>query len=342
MRRGTGSPVTTSAVIVGTTTWGTTLGIVLARKGVPVTILARTQEEADRLNQHRENRRLLPGIWFPDFLRVDSDVEETVDGADLVVVAVPSEHFRTNIQWIGEHLAPETTVVSASKGLEAPDGKRMSQILEEELPPAMHESICVLSGPNLAKEIAEEKPSATVVASRNPARAARVQDIMMSHIFRVYTSDDVTGVELGGTLKNIIALGAGISDGMDMGQNSKSTLITRGLAEMTRLGTAAGAQYLTFAGLAGLGDLVATCYSPLSRNRFTGEELARGRTWPEIKAIMVNVVEGVNTTGAALAMAQRLDVEMPIAQVTYRILFEDLPPREAMVELMSRPAQSEW
>ena len=334
--------MTTAAVIVGTTTWGTTLGIILARKGVPVTILARTPEEADRLNQQRENRRLLPGIWFPESLAVDGDVEKTVGGADLMVLAVPSEQFRHNLQWIGEHLDPEATVVSASKGLEAPDGKRMSQIMEEELPPEMHEGICVLSGPNLAKEIAEEKPSATVVAGRNPARTSLVQDTLMSPIFRVYTSDDVTGVELGGTLKNIIALGAGIADGMDMGQNSKSTLITRGLAEMTRLGTAAGAQYLTFAGLAGLGDLVATCYSPLSRNRFTGEQLAQGRTWPEIKKIMVNVVEGVTTTSAALAMARRLNVEMPIAQVTYRILFEDLPPREAMVELMSRPAQSEW
>ena len=332
----------TAAAIVGTTTWGTTLGIILARKGMPVTILARTPEEAHHLNRHRENRRLLPGIRFPESLAVDSDVERTVGGAGLVMLAVPSERFRQNVQWVGEYLDPKATVVSASKGLEAPDGKRMSQVLEEELPPEMHPGICVLSGPNLAKEIAEEKPSATVVAGSYPDRATLVQDTLMSPTFRVYTSDDVTGVELGGTLKNIIALGAGISDGMDMGQNSKSTLITRGLAEMTRLGTAAGAQYLTFAGLAGLGDLVATCYSPLSRNRFTGEQLALGRTWPEIKALMVNVVEGVNTTGAALAMAQRLEVEMPIAQVTYRILFEDLPPKEAMVELMSRPAHSEW
>ena len=334
--------MTTSVAIVGTTTWGTTLGIILARRNVPVTILARTPEEADQQNLQRENRRFLPGVWFPDSLSVDSDAEKTLGGADVVLLAVPSDHFRRNTRWIGEHLSPQATVVSASKGLEAPEGKRMSQILEEELPPSLHEGICVLSGPNLAQEIAEEKPSATVVAGRNPERTAQVQEMLMSPRFRVYTSDDVTGVELGGTLKNIIALGAGIADGMEMGQNSKSTLITRGLAEITRLGTAAGAQYLTFAGLAGLGDLVATCYSPLSRNRFTGEQLARGRTWPEIKAIMVNVVEGVITTGAALTMARRLNVEMPIAQVTYRILFEDLPPREALAELMSRPAQSEW
>ena len=334
--------MTATAAIIGTTTWGTTLGIVLARNGIPATILARTPEEAEGLNKARENRRFLPGIYFPDLLRVDSDPARTVSCADLVLLAVPSSHLRRNIQWVADCISPKTTVVSASKGLELPDGHRMSQILETELPEELHDSICVMSGPNLAREIADGMPSATVVAGRNEGRAAFAQELLMSPAFRVYTSDDVIGVELGGTLKNIIALGAGIADGMDMGQNSKSTLITRGLAEIARLGTAAGAQYLTFAGLAGLGDLVATCYSPLSRNRFTGEQLARGRTWPEIRDIMQNVVEGVNTTGAALAMAERLNVEMPIAQVTYRILFEDLPPREAIAELMGRPPHSEW
>ena len=334
--------MTSSAAIVGTTTWGTTLALILARNNVPATILARTDAEAERLNAHRENRRFLPGIPFPELLAVDSDPQRVLESADLVILAVPSEHFRRNVRWIAGHLSPQATVVSAAKGLELPDGNRMSQALESELPPALHEGICVLSGPNLAREIAEEKPAATVVAGRSEERAAYVQQLLMSPTFRVYTSEDVVGVELGGTLKNIIALGAGIADGMAMGQNSKSTLITRGLAEMARLGTAAGAQYLTFAGLAGLGDLVATCYSPLSRNRSTGEQLARGRTWPEIRAGMENVVEGVNTTGAALAMADRLGVEMPIAQVTYRILFEDLPPGEAIAELMGRPPHSEW
>ena len=331
-----------TAAIIGTTTWGTTLGVIMARNNLPVTILARTPEEAEGLNRHRENRRFLPGVSFPDCLSVNSDPKVAVGEAGLVVLAVPSQRFRQNARWFAEHLAPDATVVSASKGLESSDGKRMSQVLEEELPPANRDGICVLSGPNLAREIAEAKPAATVVAGRNPDRAAYVQDLLMSPAFRVYTSDDVVGVELGGTLKNIFALGAGIADGMGMGQNSKSTLITRGLAEMARLGTAAGAQYLTFAGLAGLGDLVATCYSPLSRNRSTGEQLAMGRTWPEIQERMENVVEGVPTTAAALAMADRLGVEMPITQVTYRILFEDLPPREAIAELMGRPPHSEW
>lgn len=334
--------MTAQAAIVGTTTWGTTLGIILARNDVRAGILARTPEEENRLNELRENRRFLPGIPFPEALSVGSDPEQVIGSADLVILAVPSEHFRRNATWIAPFVSPGATVVSAAKGLELPNGNRMSQVLQQVLPPSVSENVCVISGPNLAREIADKKPSATVVASGNEERATYVQELLMSPALRVYTSEDVTGVELGGTLKNIIAIGAGIADGMGMGQNSKSTLITRGLAEMTRLGTAAGAQYLTFAGLAGLGDLVATCYSPLSRNRFTGEQLAQGRTWPQIRDIMENVVEGVNTTGAALAMAERLDVEMPIAEVTYRILFEDLPPREAMAELMSRPPHSEW
>ena len=331
-----------TVAIVGTTTWGTTLGIMLARRNIPTTLLARTVEEAERLNADQQNRRFLPGIPFPDRLAVGSDPAPVAGAAGLVILAVPSNHFRRNVQWVAPALSPEATVLSVSKGLELPGGKRMSQILEEELPPALRSHVCVLSGPNLAREIAQEKPAATVVAGRDENQAAYVQELLMSPSFRVYTSDDIIGVELGGTLKNIIALGAGIADGLEMGQNSKSTLITRGLAEMSRLGIAAGAQYLTFAGLAGLGDLVATCYSELSRNRYAGEQLARGRTWPEIRDTMQNVVEGVNTTGAALAMAERLNVELPIARVTYRILFENLPPREAIAELMARPPHSEW
>ena len=314
----------------------------LARNGVPVTILARTAAEADRLNQHREHRRFLPGIPFPDALNVGCDPAAAIAPANLVMMAVPTEHFRHNVRLVAPHLDPNAVVVSASKGLESPESQRMSQVLESELPPEFHPNICVLSGPNLAREVVENRPGATVVAGRSETATALVQSMLMSQSFRIYTSDDVVGVELGGTLKNIIALGAGMADGMELGQNSKSTLITRGLAEIARLGTAAGAQYQTFAGLAGLGDLVATCYSPLSRNRYAGEQLARGLSWPEIRDKMDNVVEGVNTTGAALAMAEQLNVEMPIAQVTYRILFEGLPPQEAVAELMGRPPHSEW
>ena len=328
--------------IVGTTTWGTTLGIILARKNVPVSLLARTPAEAAELDSLRKNARYLPDAPFPDGLKVASDIEEAVPPAGLVIIAVPSARLRENVQNIRDGMAPGATILSATKGLELPAGKRMSQVLREELPPHLHSSICVLSGPNLAKEIVRGMPASTVVAGQDLAKAEQAQAILMSSSFRVYTSEDVLGVELAGALKNIIALGAGIADGMGVGYNAKSAFITRGLAEITRLGIAAGAQPLTLAGLAGLGDLVATCSSPLSRNRYVGEQLARGRTWPEIQRSMDNVAEGVTTTGAALAMANRLGVEMPITLVTSRILFEGLSPQEAAAELMERPARSEW
>jgi glycerol-3-phosphate dehydrogenase (NAD(P)+) len=328
--------------VIGTTTWGTTLGIILARQNIPVTILARTAAEADKLESHREHQRFLPGISFPDTLTVSNDVAETVSPARLVIVAAPSDRFRQNVQWIKDCLSSGAIILSVAKGLELPGSKRMSQVLEEELPSHLRSGICVLSGPNLAKEIVQGKPASSVVAGRDPDRTVCAQEILMSPSFRVYTSDDIIGVELGGALKNIIALGAGFADGLEMGDNAKAAFITRGVAEITRLGIAAGAQPLTFAGLAGLGDIVATCASKLSRNRYVGEQLAKGKTWPEIRESMDNVAEGVNTTGAALEMAAELNVEMPITQVAYRVLFEGLTPRKAIAELMERPPRSEW
>ena len=332
----------TRVAIVGTTTWGTTLGIILAREKIPVCLLARTSAEAADLNARRRNLRFLPDIDFPKALMVSGEVEEAVSPAELVIIAVPSHGLRDNIRCIRDSIRPGATILSASKGLELPAGKRMSQVLQEELPSKFHSSICALSGPNLAHEIVQGKPSSSVIAGRDLSEAQGAQSILMSGSFRVYTSQDVTGVELGGALKNIIGLGAGIADGMQAGDNGKSAFITRGLAEITRLGIAAGAQPLTFAGLAGLGDLIATCNSRLSRNHYVGQQLARGRTWPEIQTSMDNVAEGVNTTRAALDMAARLNVEMPIAQVTYRVIFEGLSPHEAAAELMGRPARSEW
>jgi glycerol-3-phosphate dehydrogenase (NAD(P)+) len=328
--------------VVGATTWGTTLGIILARNNVPVSLLVRTPAEADELESQRRNSRFLPDVAFPDGLSVTNHMEKAIAPAGLIIIAVPSERLRQNIRVIRDSIAPGAIILSATKGLELPLGRRMSQVLKEELPHNLHSGICVLSGPNLAKEIIRSKPASTVIAGEDMAKAQQAQAILMSSYFRVYTSGDVIGVELGGALKNIIALGAGIVDGMEVGDNGKSAFITRGLAEITRLGVAAGAQPLTFAGLAGLGDLIATCASPLSRNRHVGEELARGKKWPEIQRTMDNVAEGVNTTGAALAMASHLGVEMPIALVTNRILFEGLSPQQAATELMERPARSEW
>ncbi len=330
-----------SIVVVGATTWGTTLAIQLARNNAPVSILVRDESEAAELNAHREHRRFLPGVALPPSLTVASEVEQLVPGASLVIIAVPSHRFRENMRRVAGAISGSSTVLSISKGLELPAGKRMSQVMEEELAPGLREGICALSGPNLAHEIIQGMPASTVVAGRSAKHAERAQAALMSSVFRVYTSDDVIGVELAGALKNIIALGAGIADGLALGDNGKAALITRGLAEITRLGVAAGAKAGTFAGLAGLGDLAATCASPLSRNRSVGQQLAQGKSWPEIRDSMDNVAEGVNTTNAALVMAAELGVELPITETTYQVLFDGLSPRDAIARLMERPPRAE-
>ena len=327
--------------IIGATTWGTTLGILLAQNGVPVSLLTRSEPEAQTLTSQGRNARFLPDAPFPDSLSVTSQPESALRQSSLVIIAVPSDRMRENVQRIESHLQPGAIILSATKGLELPTAWRMSQVLEDELPANLHSGICVLSGPNLAKEIVQGKLASTVIASQNPDASQTAQAALMSNNFRVYTSRDVLGVELAGALKNIVALGAGIGDGMEAGENAKAAFLTRGLAEMTRLGVAAGADPMTFAGLAGIGDVVATCSSRLSRNRYVGEQLTRGQSWADIRASMDNVAEGVNATQAALVLAKELDVEMPIAEMASRVLFDGLPPHQAMAELMSRPARSE-
>jgi len=305
-------------------------------------MLTRTQTEAQTLVSDGRNTRFLPNVPFPKGLNITSRPAEALKNSELVILAVPSDRLRENVQQIKPHLEHGVIALSATKGLELPTARRMSQVIQDELPDSLHSRICVLSGPNLAKEIMAGKPASTVIASQNPEAAERSQTMLMSTNFRVYTSEDVLGVELSGALKNIVALGAGIGDGMNAGENAKSAFITRGLAEITRLGIAAGANPLTFAGLAGLGDLVATCSSRLSRNRYVGEQLANGRSWTEISDSMDNVAEGVNATQAALVLAKELGVEMPIAEMASRVLFDGLSSQKALTELMSRPARSEW
>ncbi len=320
--------------LIGTTTWGTTLGIMLARRGIEVSLWARTKEEADKLDKVRENSARLPGVAFPQSLSLTSSIEEAVRDASLVIVAVPSQEMRTNIRRLKGHIEESTPILSATKGLELGSAKRMSQVIIEELGPARALETCVLSGPNLSGEIVQGLPASTVVAAENAHVAERVTSIMRSPNFHVYTSDDVVGVELGGALKNIIALGAGMVDGLGYGNNAKAAYMARGLTEITRLGVAAGGNPLTFVGLAGLGDLLATCSSPLSRNHTLGEGLARGRSLEEIKAPMASVVEGVTTTAAALQMARKLGIELPITERIYRVLFEGFAPAQAMAELI--------
>ncbi|MBI4307286.1 MAG: NAD(P)-dependent glycerol-3-phosphate dehydrogenase [Chloroflexi bacterium] len=328
--------------IIGTTSWGTTLGIVLARKGLDVLLWARTSEEARRLSTDHENKRLLPGFSFPDNLRVTDRLSDACASAEAVIFAVPSKSLRENVRITGGYLPPHALIVSATKGLEVDTAKRMTEVLQEEIAPSHHPYILALSGPNLSREIASGLPASSVVAAREESVAAQAQQLLMTPRFRVYTNTDVIGVEMGGALKNIIALGAGISDGLGFGDNAKAAFITRGLAEITRLGVGAGANPLTFAGLACLGDLIATCASPLSRNRYVGQELAKGRRLPDILAGMKHVAEGVDTTVAACRLARDLDTEMPISEMTYRVLFKGVDPRQAALDLMGRAPRPEW
>ena len=330
-----------TVTIVGTTTWGTTLGIVLAREGVQVRLLARGEGEAADLEAARENARFVPGVRFPDSLHISALPRQAFADADITLFVVPSKTLRDNARRYAEYIGRGSIVVTATKGLEVGTSNRMSQVLEEELRADRRHGVCALSGPNLATEIVAGKPSSTVVASSDTKAATMAQSIINSSVFRVYTNDDIIGVELCGALKNIIALGAGITDGLGLGDNAKAAFVTRGLAEITRLGVAAGATPATFAGLAGLGDLIATCSSSFSRNHYVGEQLALGRSLEEIRDTMHNVAEGVDTTRAALSLAGRLGVEMPIAQATHDVLFGGVSVTDTLAQLMGRNPRSE-
>ncbi len=319
--------------IIGTTSWGTTLGMMLSRRGVETSLWARTDEEAASLMRSGESP-LLPGIPFPPGLSSTGSMEEATRGASLVILAVPAQTMRENTRLAKEYLDSSMLIMSASKGLEAESARRMSQVIADEIRPQLHPNICVLSGPNLSKEIARGFPASAVIAACSQDTAERAGEIMDSPIYRVYTSSDVVGVELGGALKNIVALGAGMIDGLGYGNNAKAAFISRGFEEMTHLGVAAGAQWSTFLGLSGLGDLIATCSSPLSRNHTLGEGIAQGRPLDEALASIAGVVEGVPTTTATLKMAGELGIEMPVTERIYRVLFEGLNAHQLMAEIM--------
>ncbi len=322
--------------VVGTTSWGTTLGVLLAESGHSVALWARTEAEAAQLAAAGENARFLPGVRFPEALTVTASAEQALGSAELVLFVTPSITVEQNAHRVASSINPAATVISAAKGIDARTGRRMSQVIAGGLGGALEGGVGALSGPNLAGEIAQGKPASATVACEDAGAAERAQAILNSRVFRVYTSSDLIGVELGGALKNIVAIGAGIIDGLGLGNNAKSGFVTRGLAEITRLGVAMGARAETFAGLSGMGDLITTCYSGLSRNRYVGEQLARGRPTEEIVAGMDQTAEGIPTTAAAVAIAESLGVEMPIAQATKRVLAGDLSPQDAINELMSR------
>jgi len=306
--------------IIGNTSWGNTLGGLLSEGGATVKLWARSEAEAKELNQGRHK------------YSVTSHIEEALNGADLAIWAVPSQKLRENVSQARDYLTSSMLLMSAAKGLEENSGKRMSQVLAEEIAPSLGGQICVLSGPNLAREIAQGLPAASIVAAHDIALAGRARELMESPRFVLSTSDDVIGVELGGALKNIIALGAGMIDGLGLGDNAKGAFIAWGWAEVVSLGITLGASASTFYGLAGLGDLIATCSSTLSRNHYVGYELAKGRSLPEISASMPHVAEGVATAVAASQLARNQGLKLPIINLIYGILFEGLSPSRALSE----------
>jgi len=327
--------------IIGTTSWGMTLGTVLAKKGFKVEVWARTKEEASALLNGKLKSNGLPLDEIPANLNITGDVQEALTNSKAVILAIPSQTMRRNIRIIAPYINRSMLIVSAAKGLEVDTSLRMSQVIGEEIDKHFHRNIGVLSGPNLAKEILQGLPAATVAAADDPDTARAMQRLLTTPNLCVFTHTDVIGVELGGALKNIIALGAGMADGLGYGDNAKSAFMTRGLTEVSALGTALGANPLTFSGLAGLGDLMATCASTLSRNHYMGFELSKGRSVDEISGSMSGVAEGVTTTRVAWTLARKMGLEMPITEKIYRVLYEGLSPREAAKELIGAQVNHE-
>ncbi len=326
--------------VLGAGTWGTAFANVVSDAGNDVTLWARRRALAASINGEHRNSDYLPDIALADSLRATSDAAAALDGAQLVAIAVPAQSLREHLSAWAPLFAADVLVLSLMKGIEIGTTKRMSELIVD-VAGVEPDQVAALSGPNLAKEIAQRQPSATVIGCTDPNVAQRVQQACATPYFRPYTNDDIIGCELGGAVKNVIALAVGIASGMGLGDNAKASLITRGLSETTRLGAAVGADPMTFAGLAGLGDLVATCSSPLSRNRFVGEQLSKGRTISDISADMRTVAEAVQSSQAILDLARRHGVDMPITQHVAAVVHDGASPQDTVRQLMGRSTKSE-
>jgi glycerol-3-phosphate dehydrogenase (NAD(P)+) len=327
--------------VLGAGSWGTTLATLLANKSHDVSLWAYLSEEAERIRATRENTAYLPGIRIPDSVRVTASLPGAVDGAALLVAAVPSQYLRSVLAQLGEALSPGVRVVNVAKGIEIGTLMTMSEVIQDVLPAIPAEQICTLSGPSHAEEVSRNIPTTVVAASVSAETARVVQTTFMVPAFRVYASKDVKGVELGGSLKNVIAIASGIIEGLNLGDNTRAALMTRGIAEITRMGVALGSDPRTFGGLSGIGDLMVTCMSRHSRNRHVGVQIGRGRSLKEILAEMVMVAEGVATTKSALELARRTNVEVPIITEVHNILFENKDPLRATYDLMTRDPKGE-
>jgi glycerol-3-phosphate dehydrogenase (NAD(P)+) len=330
----------TRVAVMGSGSWGTAFAKVLGDAGSEVTLWARRPELAEAIRTTSENPDYLAGVPLPEHMTASSDPAEVLDGADLVVLAVPSQSLRENLGAWTADLPGSAVLVSLMKGVELGTTMRMSEVIRE-VADVPEERVAVISGPNLAKEVAQEQPTATVVACSDESAAVGIQNACHTRYFRPYTNPDVVGCELGGAVKNVIALVVGMAEGMGFGDNTKAGLITRGLAETARLGQALGADPMTVAGLAGLGDLVATCTSPLSRNRTFGERLGRGETLEEAVAATRQTAEGVKSCRAILELAQKHDVDMPITRHVVQVVFEGMTPKDMVASLQARDTKSE-
>ena len=332
----TGEP---RVAVIGAGSWGTAFATITAEKGTPTTLWVRREELAEAINERHENAEYLAGIALPPSLHATTDLEACVAGTTCVVMAIPSQSYRSIFAQVLPLLGPDVPVVSLAKGIEQGTDLRMTEVMREE---GLHvDRACVLTGPNLAKEIARRAPAATVIACPDEERAKELQALFMAPYFRVYTNPDVIGCEMAGAMKNVIAIAAGIADGMEFGDNAKASLLTRGLAELARLGAHLGGNPLTFAGLAGMGDLIATCVSKLSRNRFVGEELGKGRKLDDVVSDMNMVAEGVKSSRPLCRLARANDVEVPIAEHVVKVLYENVSPQEMVASLMLRQAKPE-
>jgi glycerol-3-phosphate dehydrogenase (NAD(P)+) len=324
--------------VIGAGAWGTTLSIILAEAGHDVSLWVYERELCEKMIDSRENSMFLPGFQVPMKIMITGDIGRAVENAAIILFAVPSKHLKAVASGVFNSVPRDAIIVSATKGLEEGTGRTMSQVLKDIYPA---HRIAALSGPNLSKEIAKGLPAASVAACADPKAAEAIQLAFMLERFRVYTSIDVIGVELGGALKNIIAIAAGIVDGLGLGDNAKAGLMVRGIVEISRLGVAMGASPETFSGLSGMGDLITTCSSRLSRNHSVGESLAKGRCLKDILGGMKEVAEGVGTTKVALELAKKLKVEMPITQQVYNVLFDGVDPFKAITALMTREKKKE-
>ncbi len=327
--------------VLGAGSWGTTLAVLLAEKGYPVTLWAHRPECAREIERTRKNDRYLPGVALPETIRVTDDISNAAEDAGMIVTAVPSQALRETLSFLRGGPLGRALLVNVAKGIEIDTGERLSEVVLEVLPGVTPDRVAVLYGPSHAEEVSQKHPTTVVAASTSQETAEKVQEIFHTDRFRVYVNTDIVGVEIAGSVKNIIAIAAGISDGLGFGDNAKAAIITRGLAEISRLAERLGGDPMTASGLSGIGDLVVTCLSRHSRNRYVGEQIGRGRQLDDVTGGMKMVAEGVMTTKAVDALGRKLGVDMPITRAVYGMLFENKPAAEAILDLMTREPKKE-